>query len=58
MVVHYRDELNRRQTLEQTYSVDVEAPSSLLSPETSTPQTASAPAGLWGWVRQLLGLGG
>jgi hypothetical protein len=57
VVVHYRDELNRLQTLEQTYSVEVEAADSLLAPETPA-QTAGASGGLWGWVRQLLGLGG
>jgi hypothetical protein len=57
VVVHYRDELNRMQTLEQNYSVEVEAANSLLAPQTPA-QTASAPGGLWGWVRQFLGLGG
>jgi hypothetical protein len=57
VIVHYRDELNQMQTLEQTYTIEVQPANSLLSPE-AAPQTANAVAGLWQWVMRFLGLGG
>ncbi len=56
VIVHYRDELNQLQQIEQTFTVDVQA-ASLLPAGAETPQSA-APTGFWAFVRQLFGLGG
>jgi hypothetical protein len=59
VVVHYRDELNQMQTVEQTFDLEVQAaqftPAAAAGPGSAT---ADQPGGFWGIMRRLLGLGG
>jgi hypothetical protein len=60
VIIHYRDELNRMQTVEQTYTVEVaDTPLGFLDGTNGEPPTPAANAGGW-WavVLQFLGLGG
>jgi hypothetical protein len=56
VIIHYRDELNQLQQIEQTYTVEVQA-ASLLPAGAETPQSAAPTGGFWQFVRQLFGLG-
>ena len=58
VVIHYRDELNQPQTIEQAYTVEVQAAG--LAPTGAEAQQSAAPnsGGFWQFVRQLFGLGG
>lgn len=59
VIVHYRDELNRMQTVEYHYSVEVSAavPGAGLTPaDTTATQTNSG--GFWAMVLRFFGLGG
>jgi hypothetical protein len=59
IVIHYRDELNQMQTIEQSMTLNVQATNTLTP---SQPQTASAPptanGGLWQAILRFFGLGG
>lgn len=58
IVVHYRDELNQMQTIEQTMTVGVQAASTLTP---SQPQSTAAPqstGGVWQALLLFFGLGG
>jgi hypothetical protein len=57
IVVHYRDELNRMQTLEQEMTVNVEATSSL-SPSQPTTTAPPESGGPWQAILRFFGLGG
>ena len=60
VIIHYRDELNRMQTVEQTYAVEVGgAPQGALdgTPDGAAPQAANS-GGWWAVLLQFLGLGG
>lgn len=58
VIIHYRDELNRLQTVEQSYEVEVAAalPGAGLAPDEAT-QGANT-SGWWAVVLQFFGLGG
>lgn len=57
VVIHYRDELNQPQQIEQTFTVEVQA-AGLLPAGAETPQGTAPTGGFWAFVRQLFGLGG
>jgi hypothetical protein len=56
VIIHYRDELNQLQQIEQTYTVEVQA-ASLLPTGAETQQSTAPNGGFWQFVRQLFGLG-
>jgi hypothetical protein len=56
VIIHYRDELNRMQSLAYDYQVSVEAASAFTPLSADTPPAQAG--GFWQAVRRLLGLGG
>jgi hypothetical protein len=59
VIIHYRDELNRMQTVEQTYTVEVAGTTMGTGdglPEAANPQANSG--GFWAMVLRFFGLGG
>lgn len=58
IIIHYRDELNQMQTIEQTMTINVQAANALIPAQNQSPASPQASGGVWQAILRFFGLGG